>query len=973
MANTISKLNGYTIKDGVLRESFNGAMGTIDDNFEALGDAVDAVETKFDSLKDKYGVTVTPSLTSGTKIADIKVGTTTKTLYAPTATAGNYLPLTGGTMTGDIVFKAGADVSLRSGNSVNYIYFPDDEVGLTVHGGQGLYLGGTEVVVTTENLLWGNNVVATKNDIPAVNNGTLTIQKNGTTVQTFSANQSGNVTANITVPTAVTDLSDGENYATTLYVDNAVAGANDYANAAVANLIGGAPETLDTLGELAKALKNNPAVVSALENSIATKANLAGGNTFTGTQTFNSPSSNGYSINAAGYVKGQWLQSDKREKLSSTSDKVCVFDGSGWIYYNTPAEIVSKGGATVARTGSYNDLTDKPKIPTKTSDLENNSGFLTSHQSLANYVTTNTDQTISGTKTFNAPANSSGKEQATAWFNTANGGRVGFGKEGGNSGTAIFFEQVNGTRRLNFRASATAGAIVWEQPESSSTLYYDVNNVVFRKSNSIQLSNFTNAGYLYTDASGYLKKGTLPTVPTKTSQLTNDSGFTTNKGTVTSITINGTNVAPDNNGLVNLGIISGGSGGTSSYVLPTATSSALGGIKIGYSENGKNYAVKLSNGQAYVNVPWTDTNTTYSAATSSALGLVKIGSNITNSSGTISLTQANVTSALGYTPMNSSVVNFEMNNSGSLKNYGGFIDFHFHDSNGKPTNASGTVVDTTPDYTSRIIENAAGQIDINGVKMKSGTITGSLSGNASTATKLATARTLSFTNDVTGSMTFDGSGNASATLTLKNSGVTAGSYGQSANASPTPSSSFSVPYITVDAKGRVTAASTKTITLPANPSYVTNAYNVSLNSTASSTTYALAMVNNNSSATTSPVYRAVGSVTWDGTSFRAPIYSSTTAGTLSANSSTTATTSSALGSTTWSRVVTVYAHESTKGTAGTLKILVGGTTRAQMSGEEAYHGQQWLCCSALVPKGATFQVQYSATQAPSYYIAYIGG
>lgn len=38
------------------------------------------------------------------------------------------------------------------------------------------------------------------------------------------------------------------------------------------------------------------------------------------------------------------------------------------------------------------------------------------------------------------------------------------------------------------------------------------------------------------------------------------------------------------------------------------------------------------------------------AATSSALGGVKIGSNITLSSGTISLTKANVTSALGYTP-----------------------------------------------------------------------------------------------------------------------------------------------------------------------------------------------------------------------------------------------------------------------------------------------------------------------------------
>ena len=48
------------------------------------------------------------------------------------------------------------------------------------------------------------------------------------------------------------------------------------------------------------------------------------------------------------------------------------------------------------------------------------------------------------------------------------------------------------------------------------------------------------------------------------------------------------------------------------YVLPTATSLAIGGVKIGYSENGKNYPVELSSGQMYVNVPWVDTNTTYS-------------------------------------------------------------------------------------------------------------------------------------------------------------------------------------------------------------------------------------------------------------------------------------------------------------------------------------------------------------------------
>ena len=47
-----------------------------------------------------------------------------------------------------------------------------------------------------------------------------------------------------------------------------------------------------------------------------------------------------------------------------------------------------------------------------------------------------------------------------------------------------------------------------------------------------------------------------------------------------------------------------------------ATSSTLGLVKIGYTASGKNYPVQLnSSGQMYVNVPWTDTNTntTYSA------------------------------------------------------------------------------------------------------------------------------------------------------------------------------------------------------------------------------------------------------------------------------------------------------------------------------------------------------------------------
>lgn len=64
----------------------------------------------------------------------------------------------------------------------------------------------------------------------------------------------------------------------------------------------------------------------------------------------------------------------------------------------------------------------------------------------------------------------------------------------------------------------------------------------------------------------------------------------------------------------------------SDYKLPLASDNTLGGIKSGYQQNGKNYPVQINTQeQAYVSVPWTDNNTTYTAATASVLGLVKKG------------------------------------------------------------------------------------------------------------------------------------------------------------------------------------------------------------------------------------------------------------------------------------------------------------------------------------------------------------
>lgn len=73
---------------------------------------------------------------------------------------------------------------------------------LVLHGGS-LYLciasngPGSAIKYPTDTAYWRQ--LALTSQLPTVNNGTLTIQKDGATVATFSANQAGNTTANISI------------------------------------------------------------------------------------------------------------------------------------------------------------------------------------------------------------------------------------------------------------------------------------------------------------------------------------------------------------------------------------------------------------------------------------------------------------------------------------------------------------------------------------------------------------------------------------------------------------------------------------------------------------------------------------------------------------------------------------------------------------------------------------------------------
>ena len=115
------------------------------------------------------------------------------------------------------------------------------------------------------------------------------------------------------------------------------------------------------------------------------------------------------------------------------------------------------------------------------------------------------------------------------------------------------------------------------------------------------------------------------------SDITAWNNKTSNTGTVTSVTLtSGTGITVTNSGTAittsgsrTISISSAyqvyiehgqnaydwGNHANAGYLtaVPKATDSVIGGFQTGYTESGKNYAVRMSGNKAYVNVPWTDT------------------------------------------------------------------------------------------------------------------------------------------------------------------------------------------------------------------------------------------------------------------------------------------------------------------------------------------------------------------------------
>lgn len=195
-------------------------------------------------------------------------------------------------------------------------------------------------------------------DIPTVNNATLTVQKNGSSVGTFTANASQNATINITVPTTTSQLTNNsgfitaddlpEDYVLTAATSTALGGVKSGGDITVAT------DGAVTVNSATKATQDgNGATISSTYTKIAqgsgnaNKAVItnASGNITTGT------------ITSAMITDGTITNADISSSAAIAQSKISGLSTSLAAKANT-ADL-----ADVATSGSYNDLTDKPSIP----------------------------------------------------------------------------------------------------------------------------------------------------------------------------------------------------------------------------------------------------------------------------------------------------------------------------------------------------------------------------------------------------------------------------------------------------------------------------------------------------------------------------------------------------------------------------------------------------------------------------------
>lgn len=193
------------------------------------------------------------------------------------------------------------------------------------------------------------------------------------------------------------------------------------------------------------------------------------------------------------------------------------------------------------------------------------------------------------------------------------------------------FKMGNGTSNYNSLEYFPAVSSITIQGDGGAILVD--SSAPITESGTRKVSHATTAGYKHIPAggsSGQVLMWSSSGTATWGSLSDDDTTYTFTGGT-NSFTVTPSNGSPQTvNVTPSIGVATTSSNGLmsssdktklnglSNYTLPAATSGALGGVRIGYSETGQNYPVELNaSNQMYVNVPWQNTTYTYKGGTNS--------------------------------------------------------------------------------------------------------------------------------------------------------------------------------------------------------------------------------------------------------------------------------------------------------------------------------------------------------------------
>ena len=181
----------------------------LDDKQEVLISGTNIKTVNSTSLLGSGNVAVQPTLVSGTNIKTINGNSLLG--------SGNIEIQGGGTVTVDSALSTISENPVQNKVITTALNNKQGTISDLATIRSGASAGATAVQpddLATVATSGSYNDLSNKPTIPTVNNATLTIQKNGTTVKTFTANASSNVTCNITVPTKTSDITNDSGYLT---------------------------------------------------------------------------------------------------------------------------------------------------------------------------------------------------------------------------------------------------------------------------------------------------------------------------------------------------------------------------------------------------------------------------------------------------------------------------------------------------------------------------------------------------------------------------------------------------------------------------------------------------------------------------------------------------------------------------------------------------------------------------------------